>query len=187
MKKKILKWLIILLPAIVVLLFLGIVMLIPNKTGEIKQIKTKDVITKDSRVTFSVDEKYKQEEKGEYDLYLNKNNKQILGVFTYNTNEYEEKTSKEILDKQVNNFISTRKNMKLFKKEETIDLEDKTIIKVEYSGKTEKSSECVYIFSTINFKSDPNYIVYVNEVIIKNTYEENIREMLNILKSAKLN
>ena len=187
MKKKILKWLIILLPALVILLFLFIIALTPNKTAEIKPIKTKDVVTKDLKVTFSIDKKYKQEEKGEYDLYLNKNNEQIVGVFTYNLNEYEENTSKEILDKQVNNFVSTRKNMILFKKETKTELDDKTITRVEYSGKTDKSSECIYIFSTIDFKKDTNYVVYVSEVIIKNNYEENIREMIKILESAKLN
>ena len=32
-----------------------------------------------------------------------------------------------------------------------------------------------------------NYVVYVTEVIIKNQYEDHIGEMINILKSAKLN
>ena len=77
--------------------------------------------------------------------------------------------------------------MKIFKKEESIDMDDKIITKVEYSGKTDKSSECIYIFSVIAFKSDPNYILYVNEVILKSHYEENISEMIDILKSAKLN
>ena len=187
MNKKILKWFIILLPVLAVILFLIIVAFIPNKDAKEKKIVTKTVKTKDSRVSFLVDEKYKEETKGEYDLYLNKDKKQIVGVFTYNLNEYEEKSSKEVLDKQTNNFVSTRKDMKLFKKETKTDMEDKIITRVEYSGKTDKSSECIYIFSTIEFKSDPNYIVYVNEVITKQAYEDHISEMINILKSAKLN
>ena len=185
--KKYLKWLFVLLPVIAVLLFLIVVMLIPNKNGEKEEIKTKEYKTKDQRVTFLADEKFKQEEKGEYDLYLNKDNKQIVGGFTYNLNEYEEKSSKEVLDKQVSNFISSRKDMKLFKKEAVDDYEDKTIIRVEYSGKTDKSSDCLYVFSVINFKADPNYVIYINEVIIKERYENHISEMINILQSAKLN
>ena len=187
MNKKLLKWFIILLPAIAILIFLMVVMLIPNKNGEKVKMKMKDVLTKDSRVTFSVDEKYKQEEKGEYDLYLIKNNLQIVSAFTYNLSEYEEKTSKEILDKQIENFTSTKKDIKLFKKESIIEDDTKKITKVEYSGKTEKSSECIYIFSVIDFKSDANYVVYTTEVIVKNQYEDNIGEMIDILKSAKLN
>ncbi|MBQ9024371.1 MAG: hypothetical protein IJ105_04040 [Bacilli bacterium] len=187
MNKKLLKWFIILLPAIAILLFLLIIALIPNKTEELPKIKYKDFTTKDSRVTFSLDEKYKQEEKGEYDLYLNYNNEKIVGVFTYNLNEYEQNSSKEILDNRARSFLSTKQNMKLFKKETKTELEDKTITTVEYSGKTDKSSECVYIISVIDFKNDPNYVVYINEVILKNQYELNIREMNNILQSAKLN
>ena len=77
--------------------------------------------------------------------------------------------------------------MKLFKKETIDDYEDKTIVRVEYSGKTDKSSDCLYVFSVINFKADPNYVIYVNEVIIKERYEDHISEMINILQSAKLN
>ena len=187
MNKKLLKLFIILLPAIAVLLFFIVVAFIPNENAKEKKIVTKTVKTKDSRVSFIVDEKYKEETKEEYDLYLNKDNKQIVGGFTYNLNEYEENSSKEVLDKQINNFITTRKDMKLFKKEVKTQMEDKTITRVEYSGKTEKSSECIYIFSTIEFKNDPNYVVYINEVIIKQRYEDNISEMIDILKSAKLN
>ena len=185
--KKYLKWLFILIPVIAVLLFLIVVMLIPNKNGEKEELKMKEFKTKDQRVTFMADENYKQEEKGEYDLYLNKNKKQVVGVYTYNLSDYEEKSAKEVLDKQVANFISNRKDMKLFKKEITDDYEDKTILRVEYSGKTDKSSDCLYVFSVINFKTDPNYVIYVNEVIIKERYEDHISEMINILQSAKLN
>ena len=120
-------------------------------------------------------------------MYLTKNDKQIVGLFTYNLNEYEEKNSKEILDKQIEYFTSTRKDFKLFKKEKIIDLDDKKITKVEYSGTNTDSSDCVYIFAVIDFKSDPNYVVYSNEVILHKDYESNISEMLNILKNAKLN
>lgn len=185
--KKHMKWLFILIPAFAVLLFLLVVMVIPNKNGDIKEIKLKEYKTKDSRVTFKADENYKQDEKGEYDIYLNKDSKQIVGGFTYNLSEYEEKTPKEVLDKQISYFSSSRKDMKLFKKEVIDDLEDKTIIRVEYTGKTDKSSDCIYVFSVINFKADPNYVVYINEVIIKDRYEEHISEMIDILQSAKLN
>ena len=64
---------------------------------------------------------------------------------------------------------------------------DKKITKVEYSGTNTDSSDCVYIFAVIDFKSDPNYVVYSNEVILHKDYESNISEMLDILKNAKLN
>ncbi len=184
--KKLLKWFIILIPLFAVLTFAIVVSLIPNKEAKKEKIKLIEFTTKDDKVVFLADEKFKKDEKGEYDLYLNKNNLQILGVFTYDLNEYEEKSAKEVLDKQTNAFLSSRKNTELFKKEQTINTDDKTIIKVEYSGKTEKSSDCVYIFSVISFNNNPNYVLYIDEVIIKNKYEDNISEMIDILKSARL-
>lgn len=185
--KKYLKWFIILIPVFLILLFILVAALIPNTAAKKEEIKLKEFKTKDGRVTLMASEKFKSKETGEYDIYLDKDKKQIVGGFTYTLSEYEEKTSKEVLDHQVNNFISTRQDMKLFKKERKIDLDDKVITIVEYSGKTEKSSDCVYIFSVIDFKQDPNYVVYINEVIIENNYETNIGEMTDILKSAKLN
>jgi len=184
--KKLLKWFIILIPVFVVILFLLIAALIPNKAAEVEKKKEKEFITKDNRVVLKAYEDFKQEDKGEYDLYLNKNKTQILGLFTYYLSEYEENSSKEILDHQTNAFINTRKDMKIWKKEYKIEMDDKTITKVEYIGKTDKSSDCIYIFATIDFKADPNYVVYVNEVILKDDYENNIGEMNNILQSAKL-
>ena len=184
---KFLKWLIIILPLIVVLFVLLLVEIIPSNVEEEKEIKNTEFKTKDNRVTFTASEEFKQEEKGQYDLYLNKDEKQIMGVFTYTLSDYEENSSKEILDKQINYFVSSRKDMKVYKKETKIEDDEKTITRVEYSGKTEDSSDCVYIFSVIDFKNDTNYVVYVNQVIIKDSYEEKIKEMIDILKSAKLN
>ena len=187
MKKKLLKWFIVLLPLIAIVLFFVVVALIPNRYNVEEKINTKDVVTKDSRITFVVDEKYTQEEKGEYDLYLNKDKSQIIGVFTYNLSEFEENSGKEVLDKQISSFIANRKDMQIFKKELAIEDDAKKITKVEYSGKTESSDECIYIFSVIEFKNDPNYIAYVTEVIAKNDYEDNIGEMVDILKNVRLN
>ena len=120
-------------------------------------------------------------------MYLTKNDKQIIGFFTYSLNEYEENSSKEILDKQISYFLSTRKDLKLFKKEKVIDMDDKTITKVEYTGTNTDSSECVYVFAVIDFKADTNYVLYSNSVILHKDYEKNISEMIDILKNVKLN
>ena len=159
-----------------------------NKPEEVVvELKDVNFTTSDNRVTVTTKEDFKKKDVSNYDLYLTKNDKQIVGLFTYNLNEYEENNSKEILDKQIEYFTSTRKDFKLFKKEKIIDLDDKKITKVEYSGTNTDSSDCVYIFAVIDFKSDPNYVVYSNEVILHKDYESNISEMLDILKNAKLN
>ena len=73
------------------------------------------------------------------------------------------------------------------KKEKVIDMDDKTITKVEYTGTNTDSSECVYIFAVIDFKADANYVLYSNEVLLHKEYEKNISEMIDILKNVKLN
>lgn len=187
MKKNKLKWLFYVIPLIIILIFIIVIMCIPNKKAEPKKINYKTFVTKDNKLSFSISDEFTQKNTGEYDLYVTKKDKQIIGVFTYNLNEYEEKSSKQILDRQVSYFNKTRKDMKLFKKETKIDMEDKVITRVEYSGKTSDSSNCVYIFSVIDFKNNNNYVAYINEVILESQYETNIGEMINVLKSAKLN
>ena len=184
--KKVLKWLIIILPLLFLILYVILHPIISNTKTEEAKIKAKEFTTKDGRVAFNASEEFKQEEKSDYDLYLNKNNTQIVGGFTYILSDYEENTSKLILDKQVNSFITSKKDMKLFKKEMKIEMDDKIITKVEYSGKSDKSSDCIYIFSVIDFKIDANYTIYINEVIFKKDYESKISEMIDILKSAEL-
>ena len=181
-----LKWLFIIVPVIAVVAFVIIASVINGNKKEV-EIKKVNYITKDNRVTFTFNETFTKKDVGEYDLYVSKEDKQIFGAFTYNLNEYEEKSSKEILDKQINYFLTTRKNMKLFKKEIVTEFEDKKITRVEYTGKSNDSSDCIYVFSTIDFKADPNYVIYINEVIIKKNYEGQIGEMIDILESAKLN
>ena len=183
--RKFLKWLIILIPVIILVIFLIIAALTPNNAAKTEDIKTVEYKTKDNKVTFTISEQYKKEDKGEYDLYLNKENKQIVGVFSFNLDEYVETNSKEILEKQIKGYTKSRKDIKLFKKENKISMDDKTITVIEYSGKTEKSTDCVYIFAVIDYKKDNKYVLYVHEVIAKDKYEENIGEMMDILKNTK--
>ena len=69
---KFLKWFIILIPAIIVLVALIIFAATPNKQ-EPKQEEVQ-FNTKDNRVTFTAYKSYKAEDRGEFDLYLNKKN-----------------------------------------------------------------------------------------------------------------
>lgn len=183
------KWLylivisVILIPLIIVV----ILSIISSNKKEDINIKNASYLTSDERVIVTAKEDFKQKKVSDYDLYLTKNDKQIIGFFTYNLNEYEEKSSKEILDKQVEYFKNTRKDLKLFKKEKVISMDDKNITKVEYIGKNNNSTECIYILSVIDFKEDNNYVLYSNEVLLHKYYEENIGEMIDVLKNVKLN
>lgn len=189
------KYLFLILPIILILLLIIIssVFAINDDIKETKEpqkeeeIKTNTYTTKDNRVDFTFNEGFKNSEVGEYDLYVKDEERQlIMGVFTYDLNNYEENTGKEILDKQVEYFLKTRNDMKIFKEETTKEYDDKKIITVEYSGKTTDSADCVYLFSALEFNSAPGYIVYSTNVILKGHYEEYIKEVKDILKNAKL-
>lgn len=190
------KYLFVIIPLILIVLLIVLSSFYAEKSNDSnqKKIKPKKVVekttvytTKDAKVDFTFKDGYKVVDKGEYDLYAKNDKKQIiLAVFTYNLENYEEKTGKEILDAQVGYFLKTRNNMKVFKNEISKTYADKTITRIEYSGKSNDSSECVYVFSAIEFNNVPNYVVYVSQVLLKSDYEKYIKEINNTLISAKI-
>ena len=175
------KWLyVVVLSTILVPLIIIFVLSVTDTSKKQEEVKMNDA-------SYTTKEDFKQKNVSNYDLYLTKNDKQVIGFFTYALNEYEENSSKEILDKQIEYFASTRKDLKLFKKENVIDMDDKTITKVEYIGTNTDSTECIYVFAVVDFKADTNYVLYSNSVILHKDYEKNISEMIDILKNVKLN
>lgn len=184
------KHLFVLLPIILIILLLIISSIFGTiKENEIKKEEEKEITykTKDEKVSYTLKKTFENSNIGEYDLYLKDNKRQIImGVFTYNLNDFEENSASEILNNQVEYFKKTRNDMKIYKKEKILDLSDKTITKVEYSGKSTDSSECIYIFSVTEFKELTGYVIYSNQVLLKSDYENYSKELNNILKNAKL-
>lgn len=192
--KKNMKYLFIIIPAILILILIVVSAFFTNSKDDIEEekkeekvVKTNIYTTKDNKIDFTFNSGFKNKEAGDYDLYVKDEERQlIMGVFTYDLNNYEENTSKEILDKQVSYFLKTRNDMKVFKEETTKEYEDRKITTVEYVGQTTDSAECVYIFSVMEFNAAPSYVVYSTNVIVKDNYEEYIKEVKDILKNAKL-
>ncbi len=184
------KYLFVVIPLILILILIVVSSMFTIKEDsekEVEEIKTNTYTTKDNKVDFTFNEGFKQSDVGEYDLYVKDDEKQlIMGIFTYDLESYEENTAKEVLDNQTQYFLKTRNDMTLFKKELTKEYEDKKITTVEYSGKSADSSQCVYVFSVIEFNNLPNYVVYSTNVIVKEKYEQYIKEVKDIVKSAKL-
>ena len=81
----------------------------------------------------------------------------------------------------------SKNSFELVEEKKVIEAEDKTITKVIYQGKTESSSMCYYIISTITFPSKPDYLVYTVEIVTKNNYKDLSNELAEILESAKIN
>ena len=103
------KWLyVVVLSAILVPLIIIFVLSVTDSTKKKEEVKINDAsyTTADGRVTVTAKEDFKQKKVSNYDLYLTKNDKQVIGFFTYALNEYEENSSKEILDKH-NSIFNT--------------------------------------------------------------------------------
>lgn len=140
--------------------------------------------TQDERVSFSFKDSYIKRIVGEYDLYVSDQQRQInFGVFTYDLDIYDTNPA-DILYKQENYIIETRKNVKYIDNI-TSTYNDKIITTHVYSGES-NNTECIYRFSTITFTDDPNYFIYVIQITLSSQYDNQVDELIKILESAEL-
>ena len=150
--------------------------------------------TKDHRTTFTFGYGYKTDDVGEYDLYvINRDKGIVFSAFTYNLIDYEQRTVDDYLNKGIEDIKVDKKDFLEFSEREEIRVENYLITTVSYQGQAEvktknkvSTSSCVYKLSTITFDDDPNYLVYVIEVVTKANYDEYKTELVDILKSISL-
>lgn len=156
---------------------------------------TKNIYTtKDGKVTFTFGYGYKDKEVGEYDLYaINSDKSIVFSAFTYNTIDYEQKTIEEYLNKGIEDLKKGKESFELYSKEKLIAGDNYSITTVSYEGtaeiKTSKkvaTSNCIYKLSVISFNDEPNYYVYVIEVVTKANYDTYKKELLDILQTVSL-
>ena len=151
--------------------------------------------TKDNKTTFTFGYGYTQDDVGEYDLYvINKDKGIVFSVFTYNTIDYEQKTAEEYLNKGIEDIKVGKKNFIEFGKKKEIKGDNYLITTVSYEGEAEvktknkvSTSDCIYKLSVITLDSDPNYLIYVIEVITKANYNTYKTELNDMLKSFSVN
>ena len=143
--------------------------------------------TKDGAVAYTFGHGYKVSNVGEYDLYvINDEKKIVFTAFTYETENYEQQTPEDYINKGINDIKKDKEKFDIFKEKEVTVLEDKTINSVVYVGKTKESALCMYIISATTFNAKPNYIVYSVEVVTKLNYDKVANELYDILKSATI-
>ncbi|MBR2712759.1 MAG: hypothetical protein IKE73_03530 [Bacilli bacterium] len=152
-------------------------------------------VTKDSKTTFTFGYGYKQDDVGEYDLYvINKDKSIVFSAFTYNTIDYEQRSVDEYLNKVIEDIKVDKKNFLEFSKKKQIKGEGYLINTISYEGQAEvktktkvTTSNCIYKLSIITFDEDPNYLISVIEVVPKAYYDEYKTELTDILKSVSVN
>lgn len=152
-------------------------------------------VTKDNKTTFTFGYGYNKDDVGEYDLYvINKDKSIVLSAFTYNTIDYEQRTVDEFLNKGIEDIKVGKKNFVEFSKKKEIKEDNYLITTVSYEGEAEvktknkvSTSDCIYKLSIITFDADPNYLIFVIEVVTKANYDQYKNELETILKSVSVN
>lgn len=130
---------------------------------------------------------HKKEIVSEYDLYVKNTKKKIVtGAFLYDVSNYEEKTLDAVLNKQVEYIKNSKQDVKDYKETKTRSYNNKTIMSAYLSGKTENTSECIYVLSTISFEGKDNNIIYVIQIVPKQEYKNLKSELIEIVNSINL-
>ena len=118
-------------------------------------------VTKDNKTTFTFGYGYNKDDVGEYDLYvINKDKSIVLSAFS---------KKKEI---KGDNYLIT-----------TVSYEGEAEVKTKNKVST---SDCIYKLSVITFDADPNYLIFVIEVVTKANYDQYKNELETILKSVSV-
>jgi len=189
------------LPILIYFSAFGFGMYVFNDLNTKKLAKEKEIeetrnyyTTKDEKTTFTFRYGYKNEDVGEYDLYvINRDKGIVFSAFTYNLIDYEQRSIDDYLNKGVEDIKVNKKDFIEFSEREEIRGDNYLITTVSYQGQAEvktknkvSTSSCIYKLSTITFDNDPNYLVYVIEVVTKASYDEYKDELVDILKSVSL-
>lgn len=165
-----------------------------ERLAEIKRIEDErnTYTTKDGHTSFTFRHGYVQKEVGEYDLYvINEEKPLVFSVFTYNTIDYEQKAPTDYLNKGVEDIKANKKDFKLFEDLKETKKEGYTLNQVKYEAESEiqtsnkiQTAKCIYILSTITYDANPDYIIYVIEVIPKAVYTDVVKDASEILDSV---
>lgn len=169
-----------------------------NKKIEKEKIieSTRNVYTtKDNKAKFTFKYGYKQKDVGEYDLYvINEDKSIVFSAFTYDVIDYEQKTVEEYLNKGIEDVKAGKKSFTKYTKQEVIKTGDYVITTISYEGKAEikkknktTTSDCIYKLSTITLEGEPDYIIFVIEVVTKANYDTYKDELTEMLKTVSRN
>lgn len=119
-----------------------------------------------------------------YDLRL-KSSKGYTGVFVYDDGDFDEGTEAgEVLDYQIQDLMSRREEVAVYRDLETETLEGRVITRITYTG-TKDLTENIYHFSLVDFESEDKFAVIIQSSLPEE-FEENLEELNTMVESAKL-
>lgn len=130
---------------------------------------------------------HENEEDHPYDLQcLSKYERMNTGVFLFTKADLaEDFTPEEILDLQIADLESKRKNFKILEERRKVQLEKKTLTTSVFSGE-KGSSRYYYKFTLVEFTENPEIILVVLQVSIPSYWAQNKPVLEEITKSARI-
>lgn len=161
---------------------------INEEKKKIEEHEKKRVTYNEKNNLFSFDFKlgYEKSEVGEYDLYVKNDDKSVIfSEFTYDINNYEQKTLEEYLFKGISDIENSKQNAKIYEEKKLTEFEDRKIYTMIYEGNTDKSDTCIYKISVIQFNDNPNFMIYTVTITLKEDYPKLKTELNEILTSIK--
>ena len=130
---------------------------------------------------------FKNEESNPYDLQvLSEHQRMNTGVFLYGAEDLtEEHDPIDLLEQQIDDLDSKRKNFKEVEEEKVVRLEGKTLTTVVYSGE-EGSSRHFYKFTLVEFTANPELMVVLLQVSIPSYWATNKSVLEAIAASGRI-
>ncbi len=149
------------------------------------QIDQRVYTTNDGKIGFYMENYKVSNEKNPYDLFC-ENGEAYMGVFVFNTkNIASDITKKDILNLQITNLISKRKNAKEVVGLKEIPYRDKTIYQKIYTADKDYG-KYMYIFNIIDFGKKEDTFAYVIFSTSITYGEKHINDFTAILKTGEI-
>jgi hypothetical protein len=130
---------------------------------------------------------YENKQEHPFDLQcFSRHQRMNTGVFLFAKEDLgEDVVARDLLERQVQDLASKRRNFKMVEEEQVVQLEGKTLTTVVYSGE-KGSSRDYYRFTLIEFAENPARIPIVLQVSIPSYWGENKPVLEAITASARI-
>ncbi len=141
--------------------------------------------TKDGKIGFLIDG-YEDIKDDTADLKCKSDDDVYMLVFVYNIKDFKlGTTKKDVLDMQIEDLMSKRKNPKEEAKLEEIEARDKTIYQKIYTA-DKNNSRFMYCFNVIDFEENEDLFAFVLFSSSVSYGEKNTEKYNDILKTAEI-
>ena len=146
------------------------------------------LITIDGKAEFKLDTNWKKKDIPGYSLYAeNTKKKMAFGVETFDLRLFEGYTAESLLNDRTNLLTQKVDSIEQIGEINDFDESDKLIKTITYKVKEKESDNYnIFILSSITFKNNKDYMLYIFEESSEKKYNKNKKELEKIIKEVKL-